>query len=148
MLSQYGAEVTIADTIPFRVGLGEADHFLVVNQEADIPSDSFDIVVEATGNVACFDTAVRALKKRGHLRSLGFYENIHFAFGPAFIKEIRLDIAGEWEATDLEATRQFLAAHDSALRQLITHQLPAHDPKRAYAVALRDPECLKVALTW
>ncbi|WP_058867226.1 alcohol dehydrogenase catalytic domain-containing protein [Chloracidobacterium thermophilum] len=148
MLTGSGAEVTIADTIPFRVGLGEADHFIVVNQETDIPSDSFDVVVEATGNVGCFDTAVRALKKHGHLRSLGFYEDIHFAFGPAFIKEIRLDIAGEWDAADLAATLRFLADHDAVLQQLITHQLPARDPNRAYTVALRDPECLKIALTW
>ncbi|MFQ3582092.1 MAG: zinc-binding dehydrogenase [Chloracidobacterium sp.] len=148
MLTEAGAEVTVADTIPFRVGLGEADHFIVVNQESDIPSDSFDVVVEATGNVACFDTAVRALKKHGHLRSLGFYEDIRFAFGPAFIKEIRLDIAGEWDAQDIAATCRFLAAQDDALRQLLTHQLPASDPVRAYGVALRDPECLKIALTW
>ncbi len=148
MLTHLGAEVTIADTIAFRVGLGEADHFIVVNQESDIPSDTYDVVVEATGNIACFDTAVRALKKRGHLRSLGFYEEIRLAFGPAFIKEIRLDIAGEWDADDMTFTLRFLADHDAQLRQLITHQLPAREPQRAYTVALRDPECLKIALTW
>ncbi len=148
MLAEAGAEVTIADTIPFRVGLGEADHFIVVNQESDIPSDAYDLVVEATGNVACFDTAARALKKRGHIRSLGFYEEIRFAFGPAFIKEIKLDIAGEWDADDIAFTLRFLAEHDATLRQLITHQLPARDPRRAYDVALRDAECLKIALTW
>ncbi|MCS7079668.1 MAG: alcohol dehydrogenase catalytic domain-containing protein [Chloracidobacterium sp.] len=148
MLVEAGAEVTIADIIPFRVGLGEANHFIVVNQDSDIPSDAYDVVVEATGNVACFDTAVRALKKHGRLRSLGFYEDIRFAFGPAFIKEITLDIAGEWDADDVAFTCRFLADHDATLRQLITHQLPARDPQRAYAVALRDPECLKIALTW
>jgi 3-hydroxyethyl bacteriochlorophyllide a dehydrogenase len=48
----------------------------------------------------------------------------------------------------MTAALNWLSRNDAALHQLVTHQLPANNPARAYDVALNDPECLKIALTW
>lgn len=150
MLTHYGARTTVADVQPFRVGLSEADHFITITGDPvqSIPANEFDVVFEASGSEEAFDAAVHGLKKHGLLLVLGFYEKLSVTFGPAFIKEINLKIAGEWNAEDVAFTTGFLKDNDSDLGQLITHQLSASNPKRVYDVALNDPECLKIALTW
>lgn len=150
MLTHYGARVTVADIQPFRVGLSEADHFITIGNDPlqSIPGNEFDVVFEASGDEKAFDSAVHGLKKHGLLLVLGFYEKLTVTFGPAFIKEVELKIAGEWNAEDVAFTTRFLKDHDSDIGQLITHQLSARNPQRVYDVALNDPECLKIALTW
>jgi bacteriochlorophyllide a dehydrogenase len=150
ILAEYGATVAVADIHPFRVGLSEADEFITIaDAPADaLPKDAFDVVFEASGAPAAFDAAVHALKRRGLLLVLGFYESLVVSFGPAFIKEIHIAVSGEWDAQDMTAALNWLSRNDAALHQLVTHQLPANNPARAYDVALNDPECLKIALTW
>lgn len=150
MLSHYGAHTTAADIQPFRVGLSEADEFISIgpNPKESIPASTYDVVFEASGGDDAFDFAVHGLKKGGLLLVLGFYEKLSITFGPAFIKEIELKIAGEWKPEDVAFTTEFLKNNDADLGQLVTHQLSALNPKRAYDVALNDGDCLKIALTW
>lgn len=115
----------------------------------DDPRRDYRVIFDASGASGLLDSLVPRLAKGGEVVLCGFYTApISFAFPPAFMKELRLRIASEWQPADLEATRHLLDEGRLSLGGLITHRAAAADAGAAYTTAFTDPNCLKMILDW
>lgn len=125
-----------------------AKGYEVIAPEDDTRPD-YRVMFDASGASGLLDTLVPRLAKGGEVVLCGFYtEAISFAFPPAFMKELRLRIASEWQPADLEATGRLLDEGRLSLDGLITHRAAAADAGAAYETAFTDPNCLKMILDW
>ncbi|HLQ20010.1 MAG TPA: chlorophyll synthesis pathway protein BchC [Tabrizicola sp.] len=141
-----GAAPTVWEIDPTRL-LG-AEGYDVIAPEGDARRD-YKVIFDASGASGLLDTLVPRLGKCGEIVLCGFYtEAISFAFPPAFMKELRLRIAAEWQPADLEATRRLMDEGRLSLDGLITHRAAAADAGAAYETAFTDPTCLKMILDW
>lgn len=137
---------TVWETAPHRKD--GAQGYVVLSPEDD-PRRDYATIYDASGAPGLLDTLVPRLAKGGEVVLCGFYsEPVSFAFPPAFIKELRLRIASEWQPADLEATRRLIDAGHLSLDGLITHRAAASDAGEAYATAFTEPTCLKMILDW
>lgn len=115
----------------------------------DDPRRDYRVIFDASGAAGLVDTLMPRLAKGGEVVLCGFYTApISFAFPPAFMKELRLRIASEWQPADLEATRRLIDDGRLSLDGLITHRAAAADAEAAYETAFTDPTCLKMILDW
>ena len=120
----------------------------VLDPEAD-PRRDYKAIYDASGAPGLIDQLVGRLGKGGELVLCGFYTvPVSFAFVPAFMKEMRLRIAAEWQPADLSATRALIESGALSLDGLITHRRPAAEAAEAYQTAFEDPDCLKMILDW
>jgi bacteriochlorophyllide a dehydrogenase len=141
-----GASPTVWEIDPAR--RSGAEGYLVVAPEDDTRRD-YKVILDASGAAGLLDTLVPRLAKGGEVVLCGFYTApISFAFPPAFMKELRLRIASEWQPADLEATRRLMDEGRLSLDGLITHRAAAADAGAAYATAFTDTACLKMILDW
>ncbi|MCU0903110.1 MAG: chlorophyll synthesis pathway protein BchC [Tabrizicola sp.] len=125
-----------------------ADGYDVISPEDDTRRD-YRVILDASGATGLLNTLIPRLAKGGEVVLCGFYtEAISFAFPPAFMKELRLRIASEWQPADLEATRRLMDEGRLSLDGLITHRAAAADAGAAYSTAFTDPNCLKMILDW
>jgi 3-hydroxyethyl bacteriochlorophyllide a dehydrogenase len=125
-----------------------AEGYSVIAPEDD-PRRDYGVILDASGAAGLLDTLVPRLTKGGEVVLCGFYtQPISFAFPPAFMKELRLRIASEWQPADLEATRRLMDDGRLSLDGLITHRAQASDAGAAYEQAFTDPACLKMILDW
>ncbi len=125
-----------------------AEGYDVVAPEND-PRRDYKVIFDASGASGLLDTLVPRLAKGGEIVLCGFYtEAISFAFPPAFMKELRLRVAAEWQPADLDATRRLLDEGRLSLAGLITHRAAASDAGAAYETAFTDANCLKMILDW
>ena len=120
----------------------------VLDPEAD-PRRDYKAIYDASGAPGLIDQLVGRLGKGGELVLCGFYTvPVSFAFVPAFMKEMRLRIAAEWQPADLSATRALIESGALSLDGLITHRRPAAEAAEAYQTAFENPDCLKMILDW
>ncbi len=99
-----------------------AEGYAVLRPEDD-PRRDYGVIYDASGAAGLIDTLVPRLTRGGEVVLCGFYtEAIGFAFPPAFMKELRLRIASEWQPADLEATRRLMDEGRLSLEGLITHR--------------------------
>jgi bacteriochlorophyllide a dehydrogenase len=125
-----------------------AEGYAVIAPDDD-PRRNFGTIYDASGAPDLLDVLVPRLAKGGEVVLCGFYTKpVSFAFPPAFMKELRLRIASEWQPADLDATRRLIEAGHLSLDGLITHRAFARDAASAYATAFTDPTCLKMILDW
>ncbi|MFN4192365.1 MAG: chlorophyll synthesis pathway protein BchC [Tabrizicola sp.] len=125
-----------------------AEGYGVIAPEDD-PRRDYRVILDASGAAGLLDQLVPRLGKGGEVVLCGFYtQPISFAFPPAFMKELRLRIASEWQPADLEATRRLMDEGRLSLDGLITHRAPASEAAAAYTTAFTDPACLKMILDW
>lgn len=125
-----------------------AEGYAVISPEDD-PRRDYNVIFDASGAAGLLDTLVPRLAKGGEVVLCGFYTApISFVFPPAFMKELRLRIASEWQPADLEATRRLLDDGRLSLDGLITHRAAAADAGAAYTTAFTDAACLKMILDW
>jgi 3-hydroxyethyl bacteriochlorophyllide a dehydrogenase len=141
-----GAEPTVWEIDEIR--RAGADGYAVIAPEDDTRRD-YRVILDASGASGLLDQLVPRIAKGGEVVLCGFYtQPISFAFPPAFMKELRLRIASEWQPADLEATRRLMDEGRLSLDGLITHRAAASDAGTAYATAFTDPACLKMILDW
>jgi bacteriochlorophyllide a dehydrogenase len=125
-----------------------AEGYAVIAPEDDTRRD-YRVILDASGALGLLDQLVPRIVKGGEVVLCGFYTApISFAFPPAFMKELRLRIASEWQPADLEATRRLLDEGRLSLDGLISHRAAAADAGAAYETAFTDPTCLKMILDW
>lgn len=120
----------------------------VLDPETD-PRRDYAAIYDASGAPGLLDRLVPRLAKGGEVVLCGFYtEPVSFAFPPAFMKEMRLRIAAEWQPADLVATRALIESGALSLDGLITHHRSGARAADAYVTAFEDPACLKMILDW
>jgi 3-hydroxyethyl bacteriochlorophyllide a dehydrogenase len=119
-----------------------------VTDPADDKTGRYRIIVDASGDPALLDTLIARLTPGGAVVLAGFYDTIHFAFPPAFMREARILIAAQWQPADLAHVVQLAECGALSLENLITHRRPATDADAAYRTAFTDTACLKMSLDW
>lgn len=125
-----------------------AEGYEVIDPETDSRRD-YRAVYDASGAADVLDHLVGRIAKGGEIVLCGFYtQALHFAFVPAFMKEMRLRISAEWQPADLVATRALVESGALSLDGLISHRRPAAEAPAAYRTAFEDPTCLKMILDW
>jgi bacteriochlorophyllide a dehydrogenase len=125
-----------------------ADGYIVTDSTRDARRD-YASIYDASGDCHILDTAVGRLAKGGEIVLAGFYSGRpSFSFPPAFMREMRLRIAAEWNPSDLEAVRALVSSGQLSLDNLISHRRDAADGPAAYTTAFEDSGCLKMVLDW
>ena len=105
--------------------------------------------VDVSGDAAILDPLIARLGRHAEIVLAGFYAApLSFTFPPAFMREVSLRIAAEWEQPDLIAVADMVRTGQLDLGGLITHVAAADAAARAYPTAFSDPECLKMVLDW
>lgn len=125
-----------------------AEGYPVALPGADQKRD-YRTIYDASGHGAGLDGLIGRLAKGGEIVLAGFYEGpLHFAFPPAFMREVRLRVAAEFTQADLMAVVSLIEAGALSLDGLLTDIRPAAQAAEAYPHAFSDPKCLKMALDW
>jgi len=143
-LAKYaGAQhVAVADRVAVRLQASQADQVIDVTRESldeAIGEAKVNVLIEATGSMGALSGA------------LGYYDHINIPYAPVFMREAQILIAREWEFGpdgDLPRVRDLLANGDLKVDGLLTHYVPLERIQAAYRLALEDPACLKVVVTW
>ncbi len=96
-----------------------------------------------------FNDVIARMLPGGEFVLGGFYsEPVSFAFPPAFMREINLSIAAQWQPIDFVLVQALIQSQTLALDGLISHISPANKAESGYRQAFNDKECLKMALDW
>jgi 3-hydroxyethyl bacteriochlorophyllide a dehydrogenase len=122
--------------------------YTVVDPDAD-ERRNYHSICDVSGDAGLLDQLIGRLAPGGEIVLAGFYsEPLSFAFAPAFLRELRLRVAAEWQRADLDAVRLLAESGRLSLDDLITHREPADRAATAYRTAFTDPACLKMILDW
>jgi 3-hydroxyethyl bacteriochlorophyllide a dehydrogenase len=120
----------------------------VIHPDDDTRRD-YRCICDVSGDAGLLDTLIGRLARGGEIVLAGFYSKpLTFDFPPAFMRELRMRIATEFQPSDLAAVRACLADGRLSLDGLITHRAPAEDAAVAYRTAFEDVDCLKMVLNW
>jgi len=137
---------TVWEVDPLRSSGGEG--YAIVHPEADERRD-YKAIYDVSGDARLIDGLIACLAPRGELVLGGFYPGqIGFSFAPAFMREARLRIAAEWQASDIAATSMLVESGALGLDDLVTDVRPAEEAPEAYPYAFADKRCLKMVLDW
>jgi 3-hydroxyethyl bacteriochlorophyllide a dehydrogenase len=124
------------------------DGYSVIHPDAD-ETIAYQKAIDVSGDGAILDKLIPKLARQGEIVLAGFYsEPLSFAFPQAFMREVSIRVAAEWQAHDLRAVGELVARGRLSLADLITHRAAAADAATAYAEAFTDPACLKMVLDW
>jgi bacteriochlorophyllide a dehydrogenase len=141
-----GAPPTVWERDPRRAQ--GADGYRVIDP-ADDPRRDYRAIYDVSGDGALLDSLIGRLAKGGEIVLAGFYsEPLRFTFPPAFMREARIRVAAEWQASDLLAVNELAEQGRLSLDGLITHRQEAVQADQAYRTAFGDPDCLKMILDW
>ncbi|MEM1365357.1 MAG: chlorophyll synthesis pathway protein BchC [Pseudomonadota bacterium] len=120
----------------------------VTEAKRDSRSD-FNCIIDASGADSILNDAISRLAMGGQLVLAGFYnEQLSFDFVPAFVREANIQIAREFQPSDIKAALTLVSAGKLKLTDLITHRAHAEDARSAYDTAFRDTGCVKMILDW
>ena len=120
----------------------------VIDPEHD-PRRDYRRVCEASGAGSLLDSLIGRLERGGEIVLAGFYsDRLAFAYPAAFMRELRLRIAAEWQPDDLAGVNSLIERGGLNLDALITHRMAAQDAAAAYRTAFGDAHCLKMILDW
>jgi 3-hydroxyethyl bacteriochlorophyllide a dehydrogenase len=121
--------------------------YSVLTPEND-PRRDYLRICDASGDSNILDQLVSRLRAGGEITLAGFYDRLSFAFAPAFMREVTMRIAAEWQAQDMASLNALIAEGKLSLDHLITHRQAASDAPDAYRTAFGDASCLKMVLDW
>jgi len=124
-----------------------AEGYAVLTPDSDTRRD-YARICDASGDSNILDQLVGRLRAGGEITLAGFYDRLSFAFAPAFMREMRLRIAAEWQAEDMAGLNALIAEGKLSLDHLITHRQHAEAAPDAYCTAFGDARCLKMVLDW
>jgi 3-hydroxyethyl bacteriochlorophyllide a dehydrogenase len=139
-----GASPTVWEINPSRLSGAEG---YTVCAPADDPRRDYKSIYDASG-ANILDAAVQRLAPGGEVTLAGFYNQIGFAFAPAFMREARLRIAAQWQPGDLAAVQRLINSGELNLDGLITHHARPADAGEAYRTAFETSSCLKMIIDW
>ncbi|MEM1153554.1 MAG: chlorophyll synthesis pathway protein BchC, partial [Pseudomonadota bacterium] len=122
--------------------------YTVVDPADDLRSD-YDLICDVSGDPTLLDTLISRLRPGGAVLLAGFYNDpLSFAFPPAFMREIQLTVAAEWQPEDLARVKTLITEGRLSLGGLISHRSSPIEAEQAYRTAFGDPDCLKMILDW
>jgi 3-hydroxyethyl bacteriochlorophyllide a dehydrogenase len=122
--------------------------YAVIDPQADTKRD-YHRICDVSGDASLIDTLISRLAPGGEIVLAGFYDQpLSFAFPPAFLREARLRVAAQWQASDLADVAERVASGRLSLDGLITHHAAAEQADTAYRTAFGDAACLKMVLDW
>jgi bacteriochlorophyllide a dehydrogenase len=125
-----------------------AHDYPVIDPSSDARKD-YRSICDMSGAPGLLDTLIGRLGRGGEIVLAGFYhEPVQFTFPPAFMREVRLQIAAEFTPDDLATVGELVARQRLDLGGLITHRRSAHDADAAYHTAFGDAACIKMVLDW
>ncbi len=141
-----GKTPVVWETNPIR--MQGAMGYSVIDPKDD-DQKSYGIICDASGDESLMNTLVSKLRPQGEIVLAGFYDQpISFLFAPAFMREMKLRIAAQWQPKDLEEVHQMISLKQLPLGGLITHNSAPQDADTAYKTAFGDMHCLKMILNW
>ena len=145
-LLRGATDLTVWDRDPARASGG--DGYRVIAPDGD-PRRDYRAIYDASGDAAGLDRLIARLAPGGEIVLAGFYHApLSFAFPPAFMREIRMRVAAQWQPRDLAAVKALADTGRLSLSGLVTHREPASHAPSAYATAFGDPTCIKMVLDW
>jgi 3-hydroxyethyl bacteriochlorophyllide a dehydrogenase len=120
----------------------------VVTPEEDTRRD-YRNICDVSGDPGVLDTLIERLSRGGRIVLAGFYHQpLSFQFPAAFLREIEIRVAAEWQQPDLERAVALVTSGALSLQGLITHSSSALAAAPAYRTAFGDPGCLKMIIDW
>lgn len=146
LAASVGAPPTVWETdATRRVG---AAGYTVLDPRDDARHD-YHRICDVSGDAGLIDALIGRLAPGGEIVLAGFYDQpLSFAFPPAFLRELRLRVAAQWQASDLADVAERVATGRLSLDGLITHRAAADQADTAYRTAFGDAACLKMVLDW
>lgn len=141
-----GAAPTVWETNPARRDGDGA--YAVIDPQCDQRSD-YRLICDVSGDAGLCNELVARLTRGGQIVLAGFYQQpLSFDFAPAFMREVRLQVAAEWQPDDLHQVMRLLRCGRLSLDGLITHRETPARAADAYHTAFEDAACLKMILDW
>jgi len=141
-----GGNPTVWDTQAERL---EGAQGYILRDPASSKGQMFESIVDASGAGNAMNQWIAHLRPGGRLVLAGFYSQpLSFDFAPAFMRELSLQVAAQWQPSDLQAVTAMVRDGALNLDGLITNQLGADHAAEAYQCAFEDPSALKVVMDW
>lgn len=141
----FGQQPVVWETNPIRQ---EDESYLAIDPIED-NYWSYRNVIDASGDPDVLNLAIRRIERGGSVTLAGFYgDKVSFAFPPAFLKEVRIAIAAEWQSADLTAVSDLIHQGQLSLGGLISHHMPVKYAQLAYQKAFSSPACTKMVIDW
>ena len=141
-----GRPPTVWEVSDDRMGGSQGYHVIKPDQDE---KSNYGTIFEASGDPSLVNTLIGRIQKGGEIVLTGFYpKDINFAFPQAFMKEMRMRVAAEFNADDIRATRSLIDSGSLSLEGLISHVEMVRNARKAYDKAFNDNGCLKMILNW
>lgn len=143
-----GGAPVVWETNPDRHPGADGYGYAVIDPKDDMRRD-YRVICDVSGDAGILDSLVQRMAPGGEIVLAGFYDQpLSFNFAPAFMREMRLRIAAQWQPGDLAGVKKLIESGRLSLEGLITHRAAPDDADRAYRTAFSDPRCLKMILDW
>ena len=109
----------------------------------------YGVICDASGDASLINQLISRLGPQGEIVLAGFYDQaISYQFAPAFMREMKMRIAAQWQTKDIEEVHQLIRSKQLSLDGLITNTSNPQDAVTAYQTAFNDMQCLKMTLNW
>lgn len=125
-----------------------AEAYSVIDPAEDTRKD-YRAIYDVSGSKGLLNDLISRLAPMGEVVLAGFYEEpLSFDFPAAFMREARIRVAAQWQATDSATVKRLVESGQLSLGGLITHTQDAANANDAYRTAFEDASCLKIILDW
>jgi 2-desacetyl-2-hydroxyethyl bacteriochlorophyllide A dehydrogenase len=150
------AAVYAVDSVPERLAVAERFGATPIHlAEQDVREEvkratggrGLDVVIDAVGDPAALDTAIRLARKAGRVSATGVYaERCEVHMGLVWIKSLTIESGQANVIAHVDPVLELLARGVLDTSALVTHRLPLDEAVEGYAIYDRR-EALKIVLT-